>query len=116
MALPTDVKDDAISHVATYCATRVPAKHDDEIRIEYKLRGNTIAIHECRPPWREDFGPAWTSMRICTLQWDSKTRLWTLYARDRNDRRLDYQFVDPAPSVMPLLRELENDPTSIFWG
>lgn len=116
MALPADVKDDAIAHVATYCATKVPSELGDEIRIEYKIRGNAITINECRPPWREDLGPEWTTIRICTLEWDAKTGLWTLYARDRNDRRLDYPYVDPAPSVTPLLRELEEDPTCLFWG
>lgn len=61
-------------------------------------------------------GPEWTSMRICTLEWDPAASLWTLYSRDRNDRRRDYQFVDPAPTVAPLLRELGDDPTGIFWG
>jgi hypothetical protein len=116
MAMPAEVKQEAIAEVAKYCATSVPSELDDEIRIEYKVRGNTITILERRPPWREDLGPDWTSMRVCTLQWDPPTELWTLYARDRNDRRLDYEFVDPAPTVVPLLRELDNDPTGIFWG
>jgi Protein of unknown function (DUF3024) len=118
MALfPAEVMDEAIALVTTYCATKVLSEHDDKIRIEYKVRGKAITIYECRPPWREDFGPEWTSMRICTLRWDPETRLWTLYARDRNDRRLDYPFIDPAPTVKPLLRELDNDPTCIFfWG
>ena len=84
---------------ATYCATKVPSEHDDKIRIEYKVRGNTITIYECRPPWREDRGPDWTAMRICSMEWDPATRLWTLYSRDRNDRRLDYPFIDPSRSV-----------------
>ncbi len=40
----------------------------------------------------------------------------TLYARDRNDRRLHYPYLDPALSVKPLLVELDDDPTCIFWG
>ena len=116
MALPADVKDEAIAVVTTYCATKVPAEHDDKIRVEYNVRGGTITIYECRPPWREDSGPDWTSTRICTLQWSPESRLWTLYARDRNDRRRNYPFIDPAPTVMPLLRELDNDPTCMFWG
>lgn len=116
MALPTEVEQDAIALVTTYCATKVSSEHDDKIRIEYKVRGNTITIYECRPPWREDYGPDWTSMRICTFQRDPTTRLWTLHARDRNDRRLGYPFVDPARTLTPLLRELEKDPTGIFWG
>ena len=114
--LPDDVKDDALGLVATYCATQVPSEHADAIRVEYTVRGNTITIHERRPPWREDIGPEWTSMRICSMEWDPATRLWTLYARDRNDRRLEYPYVGPAPSVKPLLAELDNDPTGIFWG
>jgi hypothetical protein len=85
MALPADVLDPAISLVATYCATKVPAEHHDKLRIEYKARGNTITI-------------------------------WTLYARDRNDRRLEYPFIEPARDLAPLLRELDDDPTCIFWG
>lgn len=116
MSLPDDVKDDAVALVATYCATAVPSEHDDEIRIEYTVRGNTIAIHERRPPWHEDLSSEWTSMRICSMEWDPATRLWTLYARDRNDRRLDYPNLNPVPSVKPLLMELDDDPTGIFWG
>ncbi|MGH2698358.1 MAG: DUF3024 domain-containing protein [Actinomycetota bacterium] len=116
MPLPDDVKDDAIALVAMYCATTIPSELADEIRLEYKLRGRTITIYERRPLWREDLGPEWTSMRICSMEWDPATRLWTLYARDGNDRRLDYPYVDPAPTIKPLLGELDNDPTAIFWG
>jgi Protein of unknown function (DUF3024) len=116
MALPAEVLDPAISLVATYFATKIPAEHDDKLRVEYKVRGNTITIYECRPPWRKEVGPDWTRRRICTFEWGPTTRLWTLYARDRNNRRLDYPFIDPVRDLAPLLRELDNDPTCIFWG
>jgi hypothetical protein len=116
MALPAEVLDPAISLIAAYCATKVPAEHGEKLRIEYKVRGNTITIYECRPPWRKDIGPSWTRMRICTFEWDPRTRVWTLYARDRNDRRLEYPFMKSALDLAPLIRELENDPTGIFWG
>lgn len=70
MALPAEVLDPAMSLVATYCATKVPAEHDDKLRIEYKVRGNTITIYECRPPWRKEVGPDWTKMGICAFEWD----------------------------------------------
>lgn len=116
MALPTEILDPAISLIATYCATKVPAEHHDKLRIEYKVRGNTITVYECRPPWREDFGPDWTRKRVCTFEWDLGTRLWTLYARDRNDHRLEYPYTEPVHDLAPLLRELDSDPTCIFWG
>ncbi len=60
--------------------------------------------------------PDWTRKRVCTFEWDSGTRLWTLYARDRNDRRLEYPYIEPVRDLAPLLRELDSDPTCIFWG
>jgi hypothetical protein len=84
--------------------------------IEYKVHGNTITIYECRPPWRKEIGPDWTRMRICTFEWDPTTRLWTLHARDRSDRRLEYPFIESAPDLAPLIRDLDSDPTCIFWG
>jgi hypothetical protein len=116
VALPSEVLDPAVSLIATYCATKVPAKHDDKLIIEYKVRGNTITIYECRPPWREEIGPNWTKMRVCTFEWDPGTCLWTLYAHDRNDRRLECPFIEPAPDLAPLIRDLDKDPTGIFWG
>jgi hypothetical protein len=116
MPLPAQVLDPAKSLIATYCATRVPAEHDDELKIEYVARGSTITLYECRPPWQKETGSDWTRARICTFEWDPKTRLWTLYARDRNDRRAEYPFVEPAPDLAPLIRELDDDPTGTFWG
>lgn len=116
MALPAEVLDPAISLVATYGATKVPAEHDDKLKIEYRVRGNRITIYECRPPRRVEIGPDWTRMRICTFEWDSVPRLWTLYACDRSDRRLEYPFIEPAPDLAPLLGELDKDPTCTFWG
>ena len=116
VALPEEVKDEAIALVATYCATKVPAEHDDKIRIEYKVRGNTITIYECRPPWREDFGPDWTSMRICTIQWDPEPASGPSTRGTETTVASTTRSSIPRASVMPLLRELENDPTCIFWG
>lgn len=110
------MKEAAIAQVAAYCATRVPADLDDEIQVEYELRGNTITLYERRPPWREDVGSEWTSMRICVFEWDHDRHKWTLYSIDRNDRRRRYEFAEPASDLMPLLREVDNDPTGIFWG
>ena len=53
-----------MSLIATYCATKVPAKHDSQLRIEYEVRGNTITIYECRPPWRQELGPDGLHFRV----------------------------------------------------
>ena len=50
------------------------------------------------------------------LRYDEQTRTWSLYAADRNSRWFLYDNVGPAPDVSPLLAEISDDPTCIFWG
>ncbi|WP_456064416.1 DUF3024 domain-containing protein [Candidatus Solirubrobacter pratensis] len=77
---------------------------------------NSITIIERRPPWSELVGPGWSSMKIAQLRYDERSRTWSLYAADRNERWFLYDNVRPAPDVGPLLAEIGEDPTGIFWG
>ncbi|MGH3645687.1 MAG: DUF3024 domain-containing protein [Micromonosporaceae bacterium] len=43
-------------------------------------------------------------------------REWTLYWCDRNERWHRYDLIDPSPTIVPLLDELDRDPTCIFFG
>jgi hypothetical protein len=115
MPMPTAVRDGALRHVALFCENRVPAHARDEIRLEHSVRGNSITIVERRPPWSELVGPDWTSMKIAQLRYDERSHMWSLCAADRNDRWFLHD-VDPAPDVGPLLAEIGEDPTGIFWG
>jgi hypothetical protein len=116
MAIPAAVRDDALRHVALFCENRIPEHVRDEIRLEHSVRGSKITIVERRPPWSELIGPEWTSMNIAQLRYDERSRTWSLYAADRDDRWFLYDDVGPAPDVGPLLAELADDPTCIFWG
>jgi hypothetical protein len=116
MAIPTVVRDDALRHVALFCENQIPEHARDEIRLEHAVRGSKITIVERRPPWSELIGPDWTSMSIAQLRYDEHTRTWSLYAADRNDRWFLYDNIGPTSDVGPLLAEIADDPTCIFWG
>jgi hypothetical protein len=58
--------------------------HIHEMRVEMDVDAGAITILECRPPWREDFGPEWTRQEIARLRYTKSTRIWTLYWPDRN--------------------------------
>jgi hypothetical protein len=73
-----------VARVQRWCAEQVPEHARGEIRIECDLAPRHLTICECRPPWREDFGPDWTRFPIARLHYTKTTRLWTLYWRDRN--------------------------------
>lgn len=56
--------------IETWCDGRIPARLRDQIQVVAAFRGNSAAIIETRPPWREDFGPEWTRIRIAKLVFD----------------------------------------------
>lgn len=86
------------------------------MRVECQVTTRHLTVVERRAPWREDFGPEWTSLPIARLHYTAASKTWQLYWRDRNLRFHRYDLLAPSPNVQDLLDELERDPTCIFWG
>lgn len=91
-------------------------EHIDEMRVEMDVDARAITILECRPPWREDFGPEWTRQETARMRYTKSTGVWTLYWPDRNCKFHHYEDLDPTPTIGRLLAEIESDPIRIFWG
>ncbi|MGI8794346.1 MAG: DUF3024 domain-containing protein [Acidimicrobiales bacterium] len=96
--------------------TAFPERAADQLRYELDVDARSVTILECRPPWREDFGPEWTRFPVARLRYTKARQEWTLYWRDRNLKFHRYDVVDPNPAVEALLAEVDADPTGIFWG
>jgi hypothetical protein len=92
-----------VAAVRHYCEQRVPPHALHQIRSELVLTRGAATIVERRAPWREDYGPEWTSRGVARLRYTTKSGVWTLYWSDRNGRCV-------------LLDEVDRDPTCIFWG
>ena len=71
----------------------IPFDARDQIRFEIDLGDRTITVLECRPPWREDFGPEWTRFPICRFRYTKVRKEWSLYWRDRNLKFHEYDLV-----------------------
>jgi hypothetical protein len=96
---------------------RIPPDARDQVRIEADLDSRSATILECRPPWEpERMSPEWTRVPIARLRYTKTRREWTLYWPDRNSRFHLYDRAQPTTDVDILLREIDLDPTSIFWG
>lgn len=106
----------ALSVAQRFCENRVRDHVRDKVRLECSRRGNSITISERRPPWRVALGPEWTEFKVAQLRYDPAEGIWSLYCRDRHERWFLYDDVGPALSVVPLLAEVAEDPTGIFWG
>ena len=105
-----------VAAIRHYCEQRVPPHAIDEVRVEAVVDARAVTIVERRPPWREDYGPEWTTLGIARLRYTAKRGEWTLYWRDRNERWHRYDLIDASPDITVLLEEIDQDPTCIFWG
>lgn len=99
-----------VAIVEQWCREQVPDHLADEIRVECDVAARHLTLLECRPPWREDFGPHWTRFPIARLRYTK------IYWRDRHLQFHLYDRVKPTRSIRRLLTEVERDPTAIFWG
>jgi Protein of unknown function (DUF3024) len=95
---------------------RLPDHAIGQVRIELDVDRDALTIRECRPPWRDDWGPEWTRSAVARLRYSTSRGDWTLFWRDRHERFHRYGYAAPTPDVTALLAEVDRDPTAIFWG
>lgn len=93
---------------------RCPDELAEEVRLELTVAGKRLSVHELRPVWRGAPGE-WTSMPIAQLRYDGNG-LWTLYFGDRYGKWTMYFDLEPAQPIDVIITELDEDPTSVFWG
>jgi hypothetical protein len=114
MATTSRPPETDITRVRRHCQRRVPPHARDQVRLETVVRGSTITIIERRVPWRHDFGPEWSRLKIAQLRYHYGS--WTLHWANRNGRWLPYSDLAPSPRLDDLLTEIDRDPASAFWG
>jgi hypothetical protein len=69
-----------IARVQRWCAVGVPEHAGHQVRVECEVAPRTSGSSNGAPPWREDFGPEWTSFPIARLRYT---------AADNSSRRSD---------------------------
>jgi hypothetical protein len=68
-----------VARVRRWCAERVPGHALDQARVECVAAPRHLTVVERRAPWREDFGPEWSSFPIARLRYIAATRIWAIY-------------------------------------
>ncbi len=99
---------------STFCQERVPAQYHDQIRIEFRIKGDEVTLFESRPHYQDQ--STWFSTSIARFKKDSKTEAWQLFYADRNNKWHPYRDCPANRDIEKLLTEVKNDPTGIFWG
>jgi Protein of unknown function (DUF3024) len=114
MPIPISQKEHVSRLLARFCVKYSPAHLSDQVKVDHRFRGNTVEIVEHRPGFADP--TKWTEMVIATFRYSVKNGTWQLYWADRNSKWHVYELVKPSRDIGPLLREVETDPTCIFWG
>ena len=52
---------------------------------------------------------------MAKFRYNARRGSWTLYWSDRNLRWHSYEGLEDCRDFLELLREVEKDPTGIFW-
>jgi hypothetical protein len=68
-----------VARVQRWCAARVPEHARHQVRVECQLAPRHLTIVERRAPWRDEFGPEWTSLPIARPRYTAADKSWTLY-------------------------------------
>jgi hypothetical protein len=97
-----------------YFDRKIPVDARDKIGLIYKIMGNKVTIIETRPFYCDPL--TWTETPIAQIRFDHESKRWALYFMDRNSRWHLYDMVKPSANFDDMLKELDCDPTGIFWG
>jgi hypothetical protein len=108
------IRPEDLDRLATYCETRVPPEMRDRARVFHLVRGHTVTIVESAA---SSDGGDWLDVPVARMKYDPALGgIWTLYWFDRNSKAHRYDQLNPQRQLRNVLREIERDPTGIFWG
>ncbi len=114
MALPEIQKAKATKILMKFCNDRVPPHIRDKVKLEIEFRGKTVTLIEVQPAWNDP--RCHTRLPIAQFRFDVDAMKWNLYCSDRNSKWHVYTQIGPTSDFDLLIKEVDRDPTGIFWG
>ena len=114
MALPEILIAKASKALEKFCHDRIPPHARDQVKLEFEFRGNTVTLVEVRPVWNDP--SRHTHSPIAQFRFDVDSMKWNLYCCDRNSKWHFYTQTEATADFDLLIKEVDSDPTRIFWG
>ena len=93
---------------------RVPVAVRSELAYVYRFEGNTVLLSERRPHYKDR--TRHTELAFAKFVYSPRIGGWSLRWSDRNGWWHRYDGFENVPQFREVLREVEADPTCIFFG
>ena len=100
--------------LSKYCEQRIPPHVRNRVRLNYRIRGNQVTLFEERPGFKQP--SEWVEISMAQFRFNPQDKKWSLYCADRNSRWHLYGLLSPSADFDDLLKEVDRDPTGIFYG
>jgi hypothetical protein len=113
MAIPTEQLDQATKLLAAFAA-KVPERVRHLLEYDFVVTPQAVLLVERRPHFERK--SEWITHEVAKFRFVKNQGLWVLYWPDRNGRWHQYEGLAPASRFDVLMREVERDPTCIFFG
>lgn len=83
-------------------------------RIGYRFEGSSVVLFEARPHVEPPH--AWREHAVARFRYVKSRHVWQLFCVHRDLRWHTYQRLPESPDLAPLVAEVDQDPTGLFWG
>ncbi len=94
-----------------YIEGKIPKHIRNQIRLNYKFRGNNITLVEERPAYK---GDQWIELDIAQFRFDQQK--WKVYWRDSKNKWHFVEDIIPDEDFEKQLKIVDNNNNGIFWG
>ena len=110
MALPETERQNVDTLLGQLCERRTIA---DQVKLHLDTKGSRVVLIESRPLFIDP--SVWNEIKIAQFEYAAESGTWTLYWYDRKNRRQPYPTGRNRDILEKLVREVDSDPTGIFW-
>ncbi|MBI4765502.1 MAG: DUF3024 domain-containing protein [Deltaproteobacteria bacterium] len=114
MPLPEFTRKLIEGKLSKYCTSRIPEHARHNMRLIFNINENIVTLILSRPYFKDP--SKWAERSVAQVRFDNDHKKWQLYFIDKKDRWHPHDLIQPSADFDDLLKELDHDPTGLFWG
>jgi hypothetical protein len=114
MALSDKQRADVAKRLTEYCETKIPEHARDRVRLGFRFGPSDVVLFEERPGF--DRPTQWREEDVAKFRYLASRHEWCLYCQFGDLKWHEYGPRFTAARFQTLLKEVDKDPTGIFWG